>query len=400
MNLLVLSDSFWPDRTGGITKSVLPEVETLIDRGHKATVITRKLRSDLALHESRERYDLFRYPSPPEGSVFYHLYPFYSLKNVPTYVAKLHKNFKFTIAYVHNAYQAVGLSKCANPIPYVYVMHAPVPGEIKIELSHGKYGWKKPIAIAITPWIKKVEKQALAKAKAIIVRSSFMKTQMQQFYGTEPLSKTIQIPLGIDTKRFSFEADRKKIRRKLNLPEKRPILLTIRRLAARMGLENLITAMSKVKKKNPDILLLICGKGYLEKKLKRLIQELSLGDQVRMPGFVREEELPMYYQVADFFVLPTVELEGFGLSTIESLACGTPVIATPVGANSEVIGPIDNKLICENSSPGALAERIIWWLEQEIGSDLRQNCYRYCQTHFNLDKVVDQIEKVLIKKYK
>jgi glycosyltransferase involved in cell wall biosynthesis len=377
---------------------VLPEVETLVDRGHKTAVLTRKLRSNLALHESRKGYDLFRYPSPPEGSFYYHLYPLYSLRQVPAHVARLYGEFKFNVAYVHNAYQAVGLSRCSEPIPYIYVMHAPTPGEIKIEVAHGKYGWKTPIAKAVNLWIKKVERQALKQAKTIIVRSRFMKEQMQVFYGREPLSKTVQIPLGIDTNQFSFVTDQKAVRQKLNLPEDQPILLTIRRLAARMGLENLISAMSVVKKHNPNVTLLLGGKGYLEGKLKHMIQDLDLGDQVRMLGFIPEEELPMFYQAADLFILPTVELEGFGLSTIESLACGTPVVATPVGANSEVVGPINQELLCENESPEALAERIIRWLEQGIDADLREHCHNYCSFHYNLEKVVNEIEKVLTEK--
>jgi glycosyltransferase involved in cell wall biosynthesis len=164
-----------------------------------------------------------------------------------------------------------------------------------------------------------------------------------------------------------------------------------------MGLENLITAMSEVVKTNPKVLLLICGKGYLEEKLKQLIQNLNLGDHVRMPGFIPEEELPLYYQAADLFVLPTVELEGFGLSTIESLACGTPVIATPVGANTEVISPINRELLCKDASPEALAERIIWWLGHGINPGLREHCHDYCNSHFALEKVVDEIERTLIE---
>jgi glycosyltransferase involved in cell wall biosynthesis len=57
--------------------------------------------------------------------------------------------------------------------------------------------------------------------------------------------------------------------------------------------------------------------------------------------------------------MPTRELEGFGLSTIEALACGTPVIATPVGANPEVLRPLHPALIARGKSPAALAEAVI-----------------------------------------
>jgi len=58
MNILVLSDAFWPDHTGGVSKSLLPEVEELAARGHRVVVVTRRLRQNLSFHESRDNYEL------------------------------------------------------------------------------------------------------------------------------------------------------------------------------------------------------------------------------------------------------------------------------------------------------------------------------------------------------
>lgn len=396
MSILVLSDAFWPDHTGGISKSLLPEVEQLVARGHRVVVITRKLRGHLPFHELRNGYELFRYLTPPKGTVFYHLYPLFSITQVPKLVARLHREFRFDVAYIHNPFQAVGLIRSSLRIPYVYVFYAPTPQEIELDASYKKYGLSTPLVKLVNHWIKAKEQQALSQAAKIVVRSEFAKKVMEQFYGEVGKKKTVRIPLCVDTQRFSFVADPISIRKNLGLPLGRPILLTVRRLVARMGLENLITAMRQVVKEVPKALLLIGGEGYLEKSLYAQRQKLNLESNVEFLGFIPEEKLPKYYQAADLFVLPTMALEGFGLSTIEALSCGTPVIATPVGANPEVVGPLGEEFLCQDITPEALAERILWFLREGIGdTKLRKRCRDYCESNFKIEKVVDTIEKVL-----
>ncbi|GAW94022.1 glycosyltransferase family 4 protein [Calderihabitans maritimus] len=394
MNILVLSDAFWPDHTGGISKSLLSEVEGLVTRGHRVVVVTRRLNRDTASYEERDGYKLYRYASPSKGTIFYRLYPLASLVQTPKLVARLHKKFLFDIAYVHNAFQAVGISRCGEQVPYVYVFHAPTPREIEIEAAKGKYGWSTPLLKPVNQWIKVQERQALAQARAIVVRSEYMKKEMHQFYGEVGKDKTFQVPLGVDTRRFSFVDDPRAVRRELALPLDRPILLSVRRLVARMGLENLITAMRYVVKQIPDALLLIGGKGYLETSLRAQVRQFHLESNVQFLGFISEEKLPKYYQAADLFVLPTTMLEGFGLSTIESLSCGTPVLATPVGANPEVVGPLGSEFLCKDTTADSLAERIIWWLDRRASTEVRQTCREYCASNFDLDTITVFLENI------
>jgi len=397
MNILVFSDTFWPDHTGGISKSLLPEVEELVARGHRVTVITRRLRSDLPFCESRNGYELFRYLSPSRGTIFYRLYPLFSLRQVPILVTQLHKKFSFDVAYVHNVFQANGLLRCSYRIPYVYVFHAPTTREIELDATKGKYGWATPIVKLANHWIKTRERKALIHANRIIVRSKFMEEEMGKLYGEVGNGKTVRIPLCVDTQRFSFVEDPYAVRKELGLPLNRPILLTVRRLVARMGLENLIFAMGLIVKQIPDILLLIGGIGYLENALKEQVHKYNLEPNIQFLGFIPEEKLPNYYQAADLFVLPTTDLEGFGLSTIEALSCGTPVIATPVGANPEVVGPLGEEFLCQDVSAEALAERIVWFFKHKNSKELRKRCREYCEKNFRINKVVDEIEKVLFE---
>jgi len=337
MNILLLPDVFCPEFVGGITKSLLNETEELIARGHKVIVISRKLTSSSPYYEYLNGHHIFRYPGPQRGSFLSPLFPFYNIFYVPKLIKQLRKKYVFNIAYVHNIFQAVGLNKISTKIPFVFVVHAPIPLELDIEIIYKKYKWKTPLARVVKLWTKTVERKVLERAKAIIVRSRFISEQVHDLYNFSLSKKIHQIPLGISFKKFKISNDFLALKEKLGLPKEKYVLLTVRRLVARMGLENLILAIDIVRKEVPNVLLLIVGQGYLKEKLEKLIRMNHLDKNIWMLGFVPEEKLPLYYQASDLFVLPTLLLEGFGLSTLESLACGTPVIATPVGANPEII---------------------------------------------------------------
>ena len=117
----------------------------------------------------------------------------------------------------------------------------------------------------------------------------------------------------------------------MGLPEDKFILFTVRNLVPRMGLENLISAFEIVQSGRTDLLLIIGGEGPLEPALKEQTRQCGVEEFVRFVGYIPDEDLPSYYQMADLFILPTIELEGFGLVTVEALASGLPVLGTPVG---------------------------------------------------------------------
>jgi len=132
----------------------------------------------------------------------------------------------------------------------------------------------------------------------------------------------------------------------------------VRNLVPRMGLESFVRAVAMVRDEMPDILALIGGEGPLRVELERLIQEHRVMDHVRLLGFVPEEDLPNYYRSADLVVMPTAELEGFGLVTVEALACGTPVVGTPVGATPEILRGINPVLLTAGTRDEDIAKSL------------------------------------------
>ena len=121
------------------------------------------------------------------------------------------------------------------------------------------------------------------------------------------------------------------------------MLFTVRNLVPRMGLENLLEAVTMLGEEQRNLLLLIGGEGQLRPRLEELIRSRGLQDSVQLLGFVPEDQLAKYYQASDLVVLPTLRLgKGSGLVTVEAaVACGTPVVGTPVGARFKVLSTVD-----------------------------------------------------------
>jgi len=157
-------------------------------------------------------------------------------------------------------------------------------------------------------------------------------------------------------------------------------------------LENLLFAMKELKDVRRDVFLVIGGEGVLEGKLKELARKLGLEDVVRFEGYIPDEDLPMYFQGADYFILPTRSLEGFGLVTVEALACGTPVLGTPVGAIPEVLSRLDPSLLAEGNGP----EHILIVHTSSEGleklKELRGRCRELALREYDWEKVVDRLE--------
>jgi glycosyltransferase involved in cell wall biosynthesis len=142
--------------------------------------------------------------------------------------------------------------------------------------------------------------------------------------------------------------------------------------------------------------LVIVGHGVLEAELRALIVELGVGDRVRMFGRLAPEPLAACYRCADVFVLPTTQIEGFGLATVEALASGIPVLGTPVGGTVEILQGIDSRLLFADVSPEAMADKIETFLRDPSPFlRLKPQCRETAVALYGWESVVDRIEREL-----
>ena len=267
--------------------------------------------------------------------------------------------------------------------PLVTHFHGPWALESGVESD-------KNLAIKVKKWM---EKSVYKRSQKFIVLSQAFRDILHQEYQV-PLEQIYIVPGGVDLNRFDIKVSPVNARNQLNWHPDRPTIFCIRRLAKRMGLENLITAMAEVCKVYPDVLLYIAGKGELAATLQTQITDLGLDDNVKLLGYVSDEDLPVCYRAANFSVVPTVALEGFGLIVIESLAAGTPVLGTPIGGIPEILRPFSEDLVFAGIETQQLAQGIIEALSGDRILPSSKACLEYVQQNYLWEDISQKIKQV------
>ncbi len=193
------------------------------------------------------------------------------------------------------------------------------------------------------PVPRRMIQRAAGRAAGIITVSAALKEGLEGF-GVAPDRVTV-LRNGVDLRLFR-PLDRQATRRRLGLEG--PTLISVGHLIERKGHHLIIDAMPSL----PGFTLLIAGEGEERAKLEALIARLSLEDRVRLLGARPHDELPELYGAADALVLASSR-EGWANVLLEAMACGTPVVATDIWGNPEVVArPEAGILMAERSAKG------------------------------------------------
>jgi glycosyltransferase involved in cell wall biosynthesis len=264
--------------------------------------------------------------------------------------------------------------------PVVIHFQGPWADEGVIE---GDHAWQRAIKY-------RIERAVYGRAARAIVLSHAFAALLTARYGF-PADRIDVIPPGIDVRRFAIGATRAEARARLGWPQDRPVVVVVRRLVPRMGLEALIAAIEILRRSMPDVLLMVAGKGILRSRLDAQIAARGLEAHVKMLGFVADDDLPYVYRAADLSVVPSMALEGFGLIVAESLAAGTPSLVSPVGGLPEGVGGLSRDLIM----PLATAEDMAMSLQAALRGDVKlpnsAACRRYAEDSFSWPLVAARV---------
>lgn len=184
------------------------------------------------------------------------------------------------------------------------------------------------------PVIRRLLRWTLSRADRLVAVSRDLKDLMTQL--DAPREKITIIPNGVDMEKFS-PAPKLHARRMLGLPDT-PLVLSVGHLAPVKGFALLIHAFKKLREEHhtKDARLVIVGEGAERPELEQLISRLDLASHVSLVGAKPHAELPLWYSAADVFCLASSR-EGWPNVLLESLACGTPVVATAVGGIPEIL---------------------------------------------------------------
>lgn len=242
----------------------------------------------------------------------------------------------------------------------------------------------------MTGYVKqRLEGIVYRRADRVIVLSRAFGDLAVRMFAIDP-SKLRMVPGCVQVERFAICATRDESREILALPKDRFILLSIRRLVRRMGLQNLIGAMPDIVAKFPEVLLCIGGRGPMLAELTAQVDRLGLAGNVKFLGFVDEEKLPHLYRAANVNVVPSQALEGFGLVAAEALAAGTPSMVTPVGGLPEVVSALSPTLIFRSSSPTDIGEGLIEAIHHPASLPDAAQCREFAAANFTSQRMAER----------
>jgi glycosyltransferase involved in cell wall biosynthesis len=184
------------------------------------------------------------------------------------------------------------------------------------------------------PIIRRLLRQTLRRAGSVIAVSQALKDAMVEL-GVHA-DRIVVIPNGVDSSKF-FPVPKEEARAKLGLPRK-TMLLSVGHLTPVKGFDLLIRAFKLVidAGQETNLHLAIVGEGEARKELEKLVSSLNLDGHVKLIGAVPHRELYLWYNAADLFCLASSR-EGCPNVLLESLACGTPIVAVRVGGIPEII---------------------------------------------------------------
>ncbi|NMG19876.1 glycosyltransferase [Brasilonema bromeliae] len=272
-------------------------------------------------------------------------------------------------------------------VPVTFNFHGPWAFESQEEVEERK--------LSVLLKAKLIEQRTYNRCDRLIVLSKAFGNILHKQYQV-PWNKIHVIPGGVDITQFQPNLSPQEARTKLDWPQDRPILFTARRLVNRVGLDKLLDALAIIKPRIPDVMLAIAGRGPQQATLQQQATELGLDQHVKFLGFIPDELLPVAYQAADLSVMPSQSFEGFGLAVVESLACGTPVVCTPVGGMPEILEPFSPDFITSSTEVPAIAEKLEQVLLGKIPTPSREACRHYAVTNFNWDKIAQDVRQVLL----
>jgi glycosyltransferase involved in cell wall biosynthesis len=216
----------------------------------------------------------------------------------------------------------------------IHTIHGVLADEYAQSLRASSTTLRSRFANLMMKQMATTEKETAENADLIVTVSEYSSKKTVEFYDIDPAKIRIA-PNGVDTQRFKPMGDLKNIRRQIGI-ENRLCVLFVGRLIPRKGLSYLFEAAKHVVKKIDNTVFLIVGEGPLRKYLVNYVNKTNLSEKFIFLGDVSEDQLPLIYNCADVFALPSIQ-EGQGIALLEAQSTAKPVVAFRVGGVPEAM---------------------------------------------------------------
>ncbi len=385
MRIAISADYVNLDNIGGAGRVVVETARALVEQGHEVAVVAggpREFETSIDLGGNSAHWIAFHYPTDRSRGIRFMIQ---NRRKVQKAWGKL--SFK-PDRVIHNqplSAQAIGI----QTVPTSYIFHSPWPMEFLANrfgesaltrlAEHGA-GAKFQVQVRTH-----IERSALRRADRIVCLSESMREILQSVHPFLE-NRAFVCSGGVDHQRFRpmDERDRGHARTQFGAPAAGLLLCAVRRMIPRTGLDNLLRALAQLGNSLGPYQLVLPGLGPMRSELMEKTEKLGLNSSVSFPGYLSDDDLPRLYAACDLSIVPTRALEGFGLSTLESLVSETPVMATPVGGSVEILEKLDQRLLTDQPGTEGLAGGLSYWASRrnELAT-LRHKCRPYVLENFS-----------------
>lgn len=260
--------------------------------------------------------------------------------------------------------------------------------------------WGSDVLTDANGWKKWLIKYAIGKAGLITCDAEHIREALVGL-GASPENIEL-VYFGTDTVKFSPELKNQKLIEELGIADS-PVVISLRNLNPVYDVESLVRATPLVLKEAPETKFIIAGDGKQRGYLENLVGALGVSSSVRFVGFIPNDELPHYLNLADICVSTSLSDAGLAASTAEAMACGLPVVITDFGDNRSWVEDGVNGFIVPLRNPQVLASSIVYLLQNE---DKRQEFGKanrlVIEERNNWEKEMGKMERLyneLIEKY-
>lgn len=213
-----------------------------------------------------------------------------------------------------------------------------------------------------------------------------------------PISKMVVVKNGIDFSGSKTEVTATKKKEDIRLGISQPVVGTVARLHRQKGIPYFLKAALKICRAFTEAKIIIVGSGPIQKKLRRMAQNLSLGDSVSFLG--EREDGPQLISLFDVFVLPSL-WEGLPYVLMEAAALAKPVVVTDIDGVSELVKNMETGILVPPKDPESLARAVIYLLQnKEVASKFGENFRKDIKSRYSLSRMVYETEKLYLRLYK
>jgi len=215
-----------------------------------------------------------------------------------------------------------------------------------------------------------------------------------------PEARVRLIPNGIDPAPFAVPADRsaqQQLRDRLRIPPQARIIGTVARLVPSKGIEQFLHGLAAIRQTVPEARGLIVGEGSSRRRLEALSAAIGIADAVHFAGWLPDTRAAL--SLMDVFVFLPAEREGFGLSLLEAMASGRPIVAVNRGGGAPwLLQESQLSALVEPGDPQQLAAAVIAWLRNgEAACQAAGRARAVVRERFSLDRMTDQLEAVYLE---